>query len=97
MAAFGFADLVDLPANFFADLIITSLPTVGTLLLSVSAIAVNPGFPAYAVAYMTYTPPAGLSGSPFASLKFKMRDDGGTANGGIDTSNSAYTLTFWVV
>ena len=98
MADFGFADLVDSPANNFADVIITSLPTASALKMNgTNPVWVNQVIPAYAVAYMTYTPPAGQSGIPFDSFKFKVRDNGGTENGGTDTSPSEYTVTFWVV
>ena len=45
-----------------------------------------------------FVPPAGLSGTPLAggSFTFQVQDDGGTANGGIDTeaAANAHTITF---
>ena len=38
--------------------------------------------------------PADANGTGYASFTFQVRDDGGTANGGVDTDASANTITF---
>ena len=43
---------------------------------------------------MTFVPDADANGTGAASLTFRVQDDGGTADGGIDTDASANTLTF---
>ena len=39
-------------------------------------------------------PTNGDTGTPYATLKFQVRDDGGTANGGVDLDPVQRTLTF---
>ena len=43
---------------------------------------------------VTFVPDADVNGTGAATLTFRVQDDGGTANGGIDTDASANTLTF---
>jgi hypothetical protein len=43
---------------------------------------------------LIYTPPADASGTGLASFTFKVQDNGGTANGGVDLDPSANTITF---
>ena len=43
---------------------------------------------------LVFTPAANANGAGYASFNFKVRDDGGTANGGVDLDPSANTLTF---
>jgi hypothetical protein len=42
---------------------------------------------------LVYAPAANISGNNYATIGFKLLDNGGTTNGGVDTSTSAYTLT----
>src|SRR5438309_11994175 len=35
-----------------------------------------------------------LNGTPYGSFTFRVQDDGGTANGGVDTATAANTFTF---
>ncbi|NBV81647.1 MAG: hypothetical protein EBR64_08130, partial [Burkholderiaceae bacterium] len=42
---------------------------------------------------LVYTPTANANGNSYATIGFKVQDAGGTANGGVDTSISANTLT----
>ena len=44
--------------------------------------------------HLTYTAAPNANGNGYASLKFTVQDDGGTAGGGADTSTTPNTLTF---
>ncbi len=92
-ADFGFSDSVDLDA--LLDVQITSINGSGTLQhngvatqspLTISHADINAGL-------LSYTPTADESGTGYASLLFKVRDSGGTSNGGVDTDPTANTLT----
>jgi uncharacterized repeat protein (TIGR01451 family) len=91
-ADFGFTDANDSPANNFANLIITSLPVSGDLKLGGVAVTVNQVIPVASIANLTFTAAPNANGSDYASFGFKVQDDGGTANNGVDTS-TANTLT----
>lgn len=92
---FGFTDPNDHPANTLLAVIVTSLPGVGSL--TDNGIAVTAG-QSVSVADITsgkfkYTPPANTTGAGLARIQFKVRDNGGTSNGGVDTDPTAKTLT----
>ena len=42
---------------------------------------------------LSFTPAANANGTGYASFTFQVRDDGGTANGGVDTDQSPNTIT----
>ncbi len=42
---------------------------------------------------LTYTPTTTLSSGGLATITVKLQDDGGTANGGVDTSTQTFTIT----
>ena len=97
-ADFGFTDANDSPANNLANIIITALPpsTQGVYLLNgnpvslgdvISAADINSGL-------FTFNPAANLNGSNLGALGFKVQDDGGTTNGGVNTDPTANTLRF---
>ncbi|MSQ93249.1 MAG: hypothetical protein EXR98_01690 [Gemmataceae bacterium] len=92
-ADFGFTDPNDMPANNFSAVRITTLPTAGFLnnngmpvgmgtSVSVADIAAN---------HLVYSPD--LMGNGSAYLTFQVQDNGGTADGGVDTDPSAKTMT----
>jgi hypothetical protein len=93
---FGFADANDSPANAFSKVIITTLPTAGTLKLEgVDVVAGQSILVADITANkLVFAPVANANGNGYANIGFKVQDDGGTANGGVDTSTTANTLTF---
>jgi large repetitive protein len=93
-ADFGFADASDSPANALSAVIITTLPAAGTLKLSGTDVALNQVIPAASLGNLVYTPAANASGSNYATIGFKVQDNGGTSNSGADTSVNANTLTF---
>ena len=93
-ADFGFSDS-DSPANALAAVKIDSLPAAGTLALSGTAVTAGQEITAadLAAGNLVFTPAAGAHASPYAHFTFEVRDDGGTANGGVDLSAAANTLT----
>ncbi len=92
---FGFTDPNDSPANTLSAVKITTLPSAGTLELDGAAVSAGDTVTAADIAAnkLTYEPAANACGSPYASFTFQVQDDGGTANGGVDTDQSANTLT----
>lgn len=88
--------ITDPDGNSLHSVIVNS---VGGGTLSVNGATVT-SFPAtVTVAQLTanlvvFTPTANLNGNAAASISFQVRDNGGTANGGVDTDQSANTLTF---
>ncbi|HYE27115.1 MAG TPA: Ig-like domain-containing protein [Allosphingosinicella sp.] len=80
--------------NAFDGIVITSLPSVGTLKLNgtdvttpqtVTLADLNGGL-------LTYVP-AGGSGGQSPTFDYKVKDNGGVLNGGVDTDPSASTFT----
>ena len=103
-ASFGFSDL---DGNAFAAVSITSFPTNGTLYLDtdgpggaapVNLSTIGSGvFVSIAditAGHLYYTPATGASGTNYASFAFKVQDNGGIANGGVDLDPTANTFTF---
>jgi len=92
-AEFPFADPADSPANSFKSVKITSLPLLGTLELSGVAVTVNQVILQSDLQNLKFIPVSNKYGSPYATFGFKVTDDGGTQNDGVDTSISSYTVT----
>ncbi|MCC7037441.1 MAG: cadherin domain-containing protein, partial [Alphaproteobacteria bacterium] len=98
-ANFGFSDPNDAASpNAFANVVMTTLPAVGALTLNgvavtvgqvVSVANINSGL-------LRFTPAANGNGATYASFTFQVRDDGGTANSGLDTDQSPNTMTIAV-
>ena len=98
---FGFSDT---DGNAFKAVIVTTLPTAGTLYYDSNGLAaggrtlVTAGqavsVPDIVAGKLIYVAPAGTSGANYAHFTFQVRDDGGSTNGSIDTDQSASTLTF---
>lgn len=99
LAKFGFSDKSDTPANNLAAVKIDSLPALGDFSLSGTPVTVGQVVTASDITngVLIFTPPANAMGVNYASFSFRVRDDGGTANGGVDTSVAANTLTINVV
>ena len=95
---FGFSDI---DGDAFVSITITAAPSVGTLFLDAdgpggaAAVAVTNGA-TIATAFMDgrfyYVPTADANGLSYDSFDFEVTDDGGTANGGVDTSLVDYTI-----
>ncbi|MFO1170036.1 MAG: Ig-like domain-containing protein [Hyphomicrobiaceae bacterium] len=92
-ADFGFTDPNDNPANAFTSVIITSLPAQGVLDLNGTPVVSGQEIALNTITSLTYTPPTGGYGSALDSFTFQVKDDGGTANGGIDADQTPNTIT----
>ena len=99
-ADFGFGDFNDSPANALAAVKISSLPAAGSLLynnVAVTAAQVAAGFEVSAAdiasGLLRFAPAAQANGTGYASFTFQVRDNGGTASGGVDTDQSPNTIT----
>jgi hypothetical protein len=85
----------DPESNGLLEVVINSV-TGGTLAVNGTAVTT---FPVTVTAVqlnasqVVFTPTENLNGNGAASLSFQVRDNGGTANGGVDTDESANTLT----
>ncbi|WP_075995483.1 DUF4347 domain-containing protein [Salaquimonas pukyongi] len=93
---FGFADPDDTPSNSFDAIIITTLPSAADGELTLSGTPVTPG-QAIAVAdipNLIFTPATDRNGNGVGAFTFQVKDDGGTADGGIDTDQSPNTIQF---
>ena len=92
---FGFNDSNDSPANNLLNVVIKSLPAAGAgvLTLSGSAVAIDDVISAAQIPNLVFTPVGDLGGTGVASFTFVVQDDGGTANGGVDTDPTPNTLT----
>ena len=83
---------------------ISSLPAVGSLRyngVAITAGQVGSGFEVSAAdiasGLLTFIPALDANGTTYATFTFRVRDDGGVANSGVDTDASANTISFNVV
>ncbi|MEZ5902944.1 MAG: cadherin-like domain-containing protein [Alphaproteobacteria bacterium] len=90
---FGFTDPNDTPANSLQSVIITTLPTNGILELSGVAVTAGQEIAAADIPNLAFTPAANENGAGYDNFTFQVRDDGGTANGGINLDGTANTVT----
>jgi VCBS repeat-containing protein len=93
---FAFADLVDAPApNAFLSIIIDALPGQGALTLNGAAVVVGQEISIADIVggKLVFSPGSNEhgDGSQYSSFVFRVRDNGGTVNGGINTS-AQYTM-----
>jgi len=98
VADFALADVADSPANALAAVQIVTLPGAGTL--TNDSIAVLSGqfvsVADIAAGRLRYAPAADANGAAYASIGFKVQDDGGTTNGGVDLATATRFVTFTV-
>src|SRR5207248_9560957 len=90
---FGFSDPFDSPPNNFAGVIITSLPSGR---LTDNGVAVVAGqFAPFSdlVAGKLVFSFGSIAPNPWNSFTFRVKDNGGTANGGADLEVSSHTMT----
>ena len=92
-ANFGFTDPLDSPPNNLSAVIITTLPAVGQLALSGVPVVAGQSIAAASLGNLTFMPAANANGMGYASFTFQAVDDGGTANGGVNTDPTPNTLT----
>ncbi|MDJ0864882.1 MAG: DUF4347 domain-containing protein [Myxococcota bacterium] len=91
-ADFGFSDP---DGDALLEVRIASVPALGTLRAGPLVLAGGESVSAAAIAAgdLVYTPAPGTSGPALASFTFQVRDDGGTANGGVDLDPTPNTIT----
>ncbi len=103
-ADFGFNDPNDSPSDNLAGVVITTAPSNGTLYVDASGDGIVDGGEALgatdtvAVAdilanRLKFKPAPDANGVGYDSFGFQVQDDGGTANGGVDTDPTANTIT----
>ena len=94
-ADFGFSDPSNTPANTLLAVKIATLPVAGKLTNNGVAVTAGAAVSAADIAAgkLRFAPAANASGATYASFTFKVQDNGGTANGGIDTDATARTMT----
>lgn len=91
---FGFSDPVE--GDDFAGVVLTTLPAEGDLRLNGVNITVAGTFITATdieAGLLTFLGDPDEFGTPYASFTFQVRDDGGLANGGVDTDQSPNTIT----
>jgi hypothetical protein len=93
-ANFGFTDPNDSPAHVLQSVIITSLPTTGSLTLSGDPVVAGQIIGAAQLSSLVWTPATNANGNGAATLSFQVVDSGGTLNGGQNTDQSPNTITF---
>ncbi|MFN6133717.1 MAG: cadherin-like domain-containing protein, partial [Synechococcaceae cyanobacterium] len=97
-ADFGFTDPADASgpsgANGFKSVILSSLSGSGSLQLGGVAVSVGQEINTANISSLSYVAAANTNGSAIANLGFRVRDDGGTANGGSDLDPSANLIRF---
>jgi uncharacterized delta-60 repeat protein len=98
-ADFGFADANDSPDNALLAVSISTLPTAGSLTLDGTAVTVGQSISVADInaGRLIFTPVANASGIGYASFTFRVQDNGGTANGGVDLDPTAKAITFNVI
>ncbi len=94
-ADFGFSDPNDSPVNNLDAVRISTLPGAGTLSNNGAAVSVGQTIVLADInaGKLKYTPAANASGTGYASFTFRVRDNGGTANGGVNLDPTPNTLT----
>jgi VCBS repeat-containing protein len=93
---FGITDLNDTPANALSAVKISSLVAAGSLKLNGAAVAVGDLVTVADInaGKLTFSPVANANGNNYANFTFQVKDDGGTAGGGIDLDATPNTITF---
>jgi VCBS repeat-containing protein len=93
LSDFGFTDVEN---HGLLRVIFTTLPTSGNLLYAGNPITVAGSTVTRAdiqAGIVTYSPATNANGNNLTSFTFQIQDDGGTANGGVDTDPSPNTIT----
>ncbi len=96
---FGFGDANDYPPDLLHTVIITALPDNGTLFLAGTALSAGASINVNDIEndLLVFVPTANATGNDGAALSFQIRDNGGTENGGQDTSVAGYNLAFSIL
>ncbi len=94
VADFGFTDPKDTPANAFANVIITTLPTTGVLKLSGVAVTAGQVISVANIPNLTWTPALNSAGTAVSAFTFQVQDNGATGGLNQNTDQSPNTITF---
>lgn len=92
-ADFGFTDPNDIPPNNLSAVIITTLPLTGQLQLGGASVTAGQPVAVADLGTLTFIPALHAYGPSYASFTFQVVDDGGFANGGLNTDPTPNTLT----
>ncbi|APW36294.1 hypothetical protein RD110_02935 [Rhodoferax koreense] len=89
---FGFSDV---DGNALQGVRIATVPGAGNLTLNGAAVTAGQSISLANITAgnLKFTPAANASGAGYASFTFQVQDDGGTANGGVDTDPTPRTMT----
>lgn len=95
-ADFGFSDNEGFEFDTLSSVIIVSLPDSGKLSIDGTEATVGQEVPVSLIdaGLLVYTPPLNETGTGYNGLGFKVRDSGGTDNGGIDTDPTERFISF---
>ncbi len=94
-ADFPISDPQDTPANNLLAVRLSSLPLAGSLTNNGTTVTVGQFITLTDIqaGRFRFTPAPDAGGDAYATFTFQVRDDGGTANGGIDVDPTAKTMT----
>jgi hypothetical protein len=90
---FGLTD-AEGESDHLSAIVISTLPGAGKLTLDGAKVHVGDVIAKADLADLVWTPAKNANGDALATLRFKVMDDGGTANGGHDTATAANRFTF---
>ena len=90
----GDFEFSDLDGDSFKSITITAVPSDGALLLSGNQVTAGQTIVAAELEKLTYRPPVNANGDAFETFTFLVSDNGGTSNGGIDTSSAPNKIEF---
>ena len=95
-ADFGFSDASDADTGILKAVVISSTPTNGVLRLAEAAVGDGDIISVAAVdsGDVVFHPALDEFGNSYATMTFRLVDDGGTDNGGIDTDDTPRNLVF---
>ncbi len=93
-ADFGFTDPNDSPANALDAVIISSLPSAGSLKLAGVPATAGQIIPVGDIGNLTFTPDTDANGSAYTSFTFQVRDNGGVTDGGVNTDATENAIVF---
>ena len=91
-ADFGFSDI---DQDTFARVLLTTVPTAGTLMLNATALNAGTFVDVTEIrsGKLTFIPAGNASGTNYTQFTFQVEDNGGTALGGVNLDSTPNTLT----
>ena len=95
---FGYSDAKENPVDAFANVVITQLPPSAQGVYKLNGVDITANqiisVADISAGLLTFTPKANVNGNNVGALGFRVQDNGGTANGGINTDPTPNTLKF---